>query len=136
MRWRPLRWKGTRTRAIYPEWVTSDGGQAAPTTPAGTNASSDDPGAPHVDQPAADAAESTANVPEAQGTPITIDDARVPPPTGWNAPLTGTDGPHYWDRLIISESARVRRYKRPTTIVFVEVAGLTPLRRPLGPGVA
>ena len=122
--------------AIYPEWVTSDGGQAAPTTPAGTNASSDDPGDPHVDQPTADAAESTANIPEAQGAPIAIVDAPVPPPTGWNDPLTGTDGPHYWDRLIISESARVRRYKRPTTIVFVEVAGLTRLGRLWGQDVA
>src|SRR4029078_2701308 len=107
MRWRPLQWKGTRTMAIYPEWVTSDGGQAAPTTPAGTNASRDDPGDPQGDQPAPEAAESTANVPEAQGTPIAIDDAPVPPPTGWNDPLTGTDGPHHWDRRSIRQAARV-----------------------------
>jgi len=129
-------WKGTRTMAIYPEWVTADGGQAAPAGPAGTSASSDDPGDPQVDQLAADAAESTANVPDVQGTPIAIDDAPVPPPAGWNDPLTGTDGPHYWDRLIISESARVQRYKRPTTVVFVEVAGLTRLGKLWGKDVA
>ena len=138
---RPLQWKGTRTMAIYPEWVTADGGQAAPAGPAGTSADAGDPRADAADAAnaagevdAAAAANATSDTVEVAATPIAIDDAPVPPPTGWNDPLTGTDGPHYWDRLIISESARVRRYKRPTTIVFVEVAGLDPARPAVGPG--
>ena len=129
--------------AIYPEWVTADGGQAAPAGPAGTSADAGDPRADAADAAnpagevdAAAAANATSDTVEVAATPIAIDDAPVPPPTGWNDPLTGTDGPHYWDRLIISESARVRRYKRPTTIVFVEVAGLTRLGRLWGQDVA
>ena len=129
--------------AIYPEWVTADGGQAAPAGPAGTSADVGDPRADVADAAnttgevdAAAATKATSDTVEVAATPIAIDDAPVPPPTGWNDPLTGTDGPHYWDRLIISESARVRRYKRPTTIVFVEVAGLTRLGRLWGQDVA
>ena len=115
--------------AIYPEWVTSDGGQAEYDGPADTGA----------DTAAADAGDATpaaADDAEAPAAPIAIVDAPVPPPSGWNDPLTGTDGPHYWDRLIISESARVRRYKRPTTVVFVEIAGLTRLGQLWGADVA
>ena len=129
--------------AIYPEWVTADGGQAAPAGPAGTSADAGDPEAAAADAAhtaeeagAADTANASPDAVEVAAMPIAIDDAPVPPPTGWNDPLTGTDGPHYWDRLIISESARVRRYKRPTTIVFVEVAGLTRLGRLWGQDVA
>jgi diguanylate cyclase (GGDEF)-like protein len=129
--------------AIYPEWVTADGGQAAPAGPAGTSADAGDPRADAADAAqtagevdGAGAANATSDTVEVAATSIAIDDAPVPPPTGWNDPLTGTDGPHYWDRLIISESARVRRYKRPTTIVFVEVAGLTRLGRLWGQDVA
>jgi diguanylate cyclase (GGDEF)-like protein len=116
--------------AIYPEWVTSDGGQTGSEGPADASA---DPGEA-APLPAAAAESGETN--EAPAAPISIVDAPVPPPTGWNDPLTGTDGPHYWDRLIISESARVRRYKRPTTIVFVEIAGLTRLGQLWGPDVA
>src|SRR4029453_5890951 len=48
--------------------------------------------------------------PEPGPAVIPIDDTSVPAPTGWNDPLTGTDGPHYWDRLILSDAPRVRRY--------------------------
>jgi diguanylate cyclase (GGDEF)-like protein len=117
--------------AIYPEWVTSDGGQAERDTPADTGADT---------AAAADAGDAppqaVADTAEAPAAPIAIVDTPVPPPSGWNDPLTGTDGPHYWDRLIISESARVRRYKRPTTVVFVEVAGLTRLGQLWGADVA
>jgi diguanylate cyclase (GGDEF)-like protein len=63
-------------------------------------------------------------------------DALIPLPTGWSDQLTGTDGPRYWDRVIITESARVRRYKRPSTVVLVEIAGLTQLAKQWGPDVA
>jgi diguanylate cyclase (GGDEF)-like protein len=59
----------------------------------------------------------------------------VSTPGGWSDPQTGTDGPRYWDRLILSESARVSRYKRPATVVLVEIAGLADLGRLWGPRV-
>jgi diguanylate cyclase (GGDEF)-like protein len=60
----------------------------------------------------------------------------VAAPTGWSDPKTGTDGPRYWDRLILSETARVGRYKRPVTVVLVEVAGLIAIGKLWGPRVA
>ena len=114
--------------AIYPEWVTSDGGQADHDAHADNGAD--------AGETAPEATAETADTAEAPAAPIAIVDAPVPPPSGWNDPLTGTDGPHYWDRLIISESARVRRYKRPTTVVFVEIAGLTRLGQLWGADVA
>ena len=128
--------------AIYPEWVTADGGQAAPAGPAGTGADAGDPQAGVADaantagEANTAAADATSDAAEVAAARIEIVDAPVPPPTGWNDPLTGTDGPHYWDRLIISESARVQRYKRPTTVVFVEVAGLTRIGKLWGKDVA
>lgn len=65
-----------------------------------------------------------------------IDDTPLSVPTGWSDPATGTDGPRYWDRIISSEGARVRRYKRPGTVVLVEIAGLARLARRWGPDVA
>ena len=63
------------------------------------------------------------------GDAIPIVAAPVAAPTGWSDPQTGTDGPRYWDRLILSETARVRRYKRPVTVVLVEVVGMADLAR-------
>jgi diguanylate cyclase (GGDEF)-like protein len=45
-------------------------------------------------------------------------------PSGWSDAVTSTDGPRYWDRLLSSERDRVRRYRRPATIVFIEIANL------------
>jgi diguanylate cyclase (GGDEF)-like protein len=92
-----------------------------------------------TDAPAS-AADSSASAPEPE--PPDRDDAipivslSVPEPSGWSDPQTGTDGPRLWDRLIISESARVRRYKRPATVVLVEVVGIDGLARLWGPRVA
>jgi diguanylate cyclase (GGDEF)-like protein len=117
--------EGQGTMAIYPEWVTTDNGDEASATAPSAQAAAPDSAA---------SADSTTAEPPA--SPIEIVDAPVPRPTGWSDPLTGTDGPHYWDRLIISETARVRRYKRPTTVVLVEIAGLARLGRLWGPDVA
>jgi diguanylate cyclase (GGDEF)-like protein len=57
-------------------------------------------------------------------------------PSGWSDTITSTDGPHYWDRLMSSERDRVRRYHRPATIVFIEVAHLDRLGRMWGEDVA
>jgi diguanylate cyclase (GGDEF)-like protein len=65
------------------------------------------------------------------------DPGSLPPiPSGWSDPLTGTDGPRLWDRVITSEVARVARYKRPATVVLVEVVGLEPFGRMWGADVA
>lgn len=60
----------------------------------------------------------------------------LPPPAGWADVLTGTDGPRYWDRILASEQARLRRYRRPATIALAEIAGLDALARRWGPDVA
>jgi diguanylate cyclase (GGDEF)-like protein len=74
--------------------------------------------------------------PPARDDAIPIVNTSVQAPSGWSDPQTGTDGPRFWDRLIISESARVRRYKRPATVVLVEVVGIDGLARLWGPRVA
>jgi diguanylate cyclase (GGDEF)-like protein len=120
--------------AIYPEWVGTDGGQ--PGAPAAASAGAEPASEPAVEAASDDVAAPAPAVAEDLAASIPIVDAPVPPPSGWNDPLTGTDGPHYWDRLIISETARVRRYKRPATIVLVEIAGLTRLGQLWGADVA
>jgi len=45
-------------------------------------------------------------------------------PHGWTDQLTGTDGPRLWDRIISSETARVKRYHGPATIVLAELFGV------------
>jgi diguanylate cyclase (GGDEF)-like protein len=55
-------------------------------------------------------------------------DDRLPaPPSPWSDTLTGADGPRFWDRILIHEEARGRRYARPITAVLVEVTGLDDL---------
>ena len=67
---------------------------------------------------------------------VPIADVSVPPPAGWSDLATGVDGPRYWDRILLSEQARVRRYKRPATVVLVEITGLGRLARQWGADVA
>jgi diguanylate cyclase (GGDEF)-like protein len=114
--------------AIYPEWVGTDGGGSVDSAQTGAVEGPSAERTAPADAVAADEAPARASIP--------IVEAPVPPPAGWADPLTGTDGPHYWDRLIISETARVRRYKRPATIVLVEIAGLTRLGELWGKDVA
>jgi diguanylate cyclase (GGDEF)-like protein len=68
--------------------------------------------------------------------PSTRDEPFLPPPTGWTDLRTGTDGPRYWDRVITSEQARLRRYRRPATIAVAEIAGLDALATRWGADVA
>jgi diguanylate cyclase (GGDEF)-like protein len=60
----------------------------------------------------------------------------LPAPSGWSDPLTGTDGPRLWDRIISSEIARVSRYRRPATVVLVHISGLDDFARAWGTEVA
>jgi diguanylate cyclase (GGDEF)-like protein len=62
--------------------------------------------------------------------------AMIAPPDGWTDILTGTDGPRMWDRVVLSESARIRRYKRPVTVAIAEVVGLDGLAGQWGWDVA
>jgi diguanylate cyclase (GGDEF)-like protein len=57
-------------------------------------------------------------------------------PSGWSDPLTGTDGPRFWDRIVSSEVARVNRYRRPATVALLEIAGLDAYARKWGIDVA
>ncbi len=59
-----------------------------------------------------------------------------PEPSGWSDPLTGTDGPRLWDRILGSELARVRRYHRPATVALVEVTGMDDVSRVWGEEIA
>lgn len=45
-------------------------------------------------------------------------------PTGWTDQLTGTDGPRLWERIVSSETARVKRYHVHATVVLAELTGI------------
>jgi diguanylate cyclase (GGDEF)-like protein len=60
----------------------------------------------------------------------------IAPPDGWTDLLTGTDGPRFWDRIVLSEQARVGRYHRPVTVAFAEIVGLDRLAGQWGWDVA
>ena len=70
-------------------------------------------------EPAQDPIETTGTTTE-QAVPI---EWRVEP-QGWTDQLTGTDGPRLWDRIVSSETARVKRYHGPATIVLAELTGI------------
>jgi len=56
----------------------------------------------------------------------------LPVPTGWDDPLTGLEGPDFWQRVLVSETARAYRYKRSLTVVLIELAGLERLEEAWG----
>jgi diguanylate cyclase (GGDEF)-like protein len=60
------------------------------------------------------------------------DDDPLELPTGWTDSVTGADGPRLWDRFILSEGARVRRYRRPVTVALAEIDGLDGLAHQWG----
>ena len=57
-------------------------------------------------------------------------------PAGWSDATTSTDGPRYWDRLISSERARINRYRRPATVVLIDIDGINRLEPREGIDVA
>lgn len=58
---------------------------------------------------------------------VGLDEALIPEPSGWSDVLTGTDGPRFWDRVLASEQARMRRHGGSATIVLVELSGFEEL---------
>jgi diguanylate cyclase (GGDEF)-like protein len=48
----------------------------------------------------------------------------IPEPAGWEDPITGLEGPDFWRRLVVSELARSTRYRRPLTVVLLDVEGI------------
>jgi diguanylate cyclase (GGDEF)-like protein len=63
----------------------------------------------------------------------TRDTTATPPRTD---PLTGLLLPAEWNRILIDEAARIRRYGHPATVVFIELDGLERLIEALGSGAA
>ena len=131
---------------------TDDDASVAPTNEAADGASADDANdaTPRDDTPATDAAadawpdvDPIAADPPApvrrsgrNGDPAPVGLTAPTPPSGWTDPMTSADGPHYWDRLISSERDRIRRYHRPATVVFIELANLDRLGALWGDDVA
>jgi diguanylate cyclase (GGDEF)-like protein len=67
-------------------------------------------------------------------TLVTTRDATQPSPR--TDPLTGLLLPAEWNRVIFDEAARIHRYGRPATVVFIDLDGLDRLTELLGPGAA
>ena len=65
-----------------------------------------------------------------------MDATGITEPAGWEDPLTGLEGPDFWRRILVSEVARSARYRRPLTVVIVELDGLVTLDDTLGSDVA
>ena len=53
-----------------------------------------------------------------------MDDDEIPEPFGWEDPLTGLEGPDFWQRVLVAETVRAFRYKRNLTVVVVELEGV------------
>jgi GGDEF domain-containing protein len=64
-----------------------------------------------------------------------MESGRIPEPQGWQDALTGLEGPEYWQRVLVGEHARSLRYRRPMTVVVVELTGLAELVDTGGPEI-
>lgn len=53
-----------------------------------------------------------------------MDDVLIPLPSGWDDPLTGLEGPVFWQRVLIAEIARATKYGRPVTVCVVQMEGI------------
>lgn len=79
-----------------------------------------------------------AVTPHGEGAPAATPGAGglVAPPDPHVDRLTGLLGPEIFERILVAESARVRRYRRPASLVIAELAGLDALTREWGVEVA
>ncbi len=60
----------------------------------------------------------------------------IPDPAGWEDPATGLFGPDFWHRLLASEVARSFRYRRPLTVVLLDLEGIDELQLAWGDDLA
>ncbi len=65
-----------------------------------------------------------------------MDRTGIPEPVGWEDPLTGLEGPDFWQRILVAEVARCARYRRQLTVVIVELEGVPALADTWGSDVA
>ena len=65
-----------------------------------------------------------------------MDATGIPEPAGWEDPLSGLEGPDFWQRTLVSEVGRAARYRRAMTVVVVELAGMEALTETWGADVA
>lgn len=63
-------------------------------------------------------------------------EAGIPEPAGWEDPVSGLLGPDFWHRLLASEVARSFRYRRPLTIVLLDLEGIDALQLTWGADLA
>jgi diguanylate cyclase (GGDEF)-like protein len=64
-----------------------------------------------------------------------LDATGIPEPAGWEDPTTGLEGPDFWRRILVAEVARAARYRRPLTVVVVELEGVGALDETWGDDV-
>ena len=65
-----------------------------------------------------------------------VRDAAIPDPAGWEDPVTGLEGPVFWQKLLASELSRSTRYDRPLTVVLLDIDGMRELQAAWGEEVA
>jgi diguanylate cyclase (GGDEF)-like protein len=65
-----------------------------------------------------------------------VETTGIPEPDGWEDPLTGLEGPDFWQRMLVAEVARSARYHRALTVVIVELGGLATVGETWGMDVA
>ena len=65
-----------------------------------------------------------------------VREAAIPDPAGWEDPVTGLEGPVFWQKLLASELSRSTRYGRPLTIVLLDVDGMRELQAAWGEEIA
>jgi diguanylate cyclase (GGDEF)-like protein len=68
--------------------------------------------------------------------PLGTDTGGLPEPVGWTDTLTGLEGPEFWRKLVIAEVARSTRYKRPMTVVILDIDGMEKILKVWGEEVA
>jgi diguanylate cyclase (GGDEF)-like protein len=67
---------------------------------------------------------------------IATNGAGAPVEEPWTDALTGLLSAQHWARVVADEDARIRRYRRPATIVMIELDGLDKLTSRLGDAAA
>jgi diguanylate cyclase (GGDEF)-like protein len=53
-----------------------------------------------------------------------VDNTSIPEPTGWEDPITGLEGPVFWQRVLVAEVARATKYGRDLAVVVLAIDGL------------